>query len=381
MAVVGAGAFGGWTALHLIRTGCKVTLVDSWGPGNSRSSSGDETRVIRTCYGSNAVYTQMTARALALWKENERRWGVQVLRDCGFLHLASGEGPFERASAENVRQAGLPLEVFEGEALRRRFPQINCDGLNLGLYEPRSGFLLARRACQAVTEAFAAQGGVYRQALVSPGAIRGRAIEALRLADGSTLRADQYVFAAGPWLARLFPDVVGRFLTPTRQEVFYFGTPAGDIQFNENSFPAWFDNSPGRFYGIPGNQWRGFKIAGDTTGPVFDPTSGDRVPTPEGIASAREHLAFRFPALKDAPLLESRVCQYEMSADGGLIADRHPGCSNAWIAGGGSGHGFKFSPALGEHVANLVLGKVEVNPVFALARFRGTATGKVGERT
>ena len=98
------------------------------------------------------------------------------------------------------------------------------------------------------------------------------------------------------------------------------------------------------------------------------------------LASIREYLARRFPVLKDAPVLESRVCQYEMTADGGLIVDRHPSLKDTWVVGGGSGHGFKFAPALGEHVAQLVMGKRAVEPAWALARFKDVVAGQVGER-
>jgi glycine/D-amino acid oxidase-like deaminating enzyme len=137
--------------------------------------------------------------------------------------------------------------------------------------------------------------------------------------------------------------------------------------------PAWIDNGVRIFYGIPGNQGRGFKIADDSHGAAFDPTSGDRTPSAEGIAAARRYLRARFPALGDPPLLEARVCQYENSRDGHFILDRHPGAANVWVLGGGSGHGFKHGPALGELAASTVLGEVQPEPFFSLARFQAKA--------
>ena len=122
-------------------------------------------------------------------------------------------------------------------------------------------------------------------------------------------------------------------------------------------------------YGIPGNEWRGFKVADDTRGPAFDPTSGERLPTPEALRAAREYLGYRFPGLKDAPLLESRVCQYENSPDEHFIIDRHPAAGNTWLVGGGSGHGFKHGPALGEMMAELILKDREADAVWRLSRF------------
>ena len=189
------------------------------------------------------------------------------------------------------------------------------------------------------------------------------------LSDGSKLQADSYIFACGPWLSKIFPDALKNIIQPTRQEVFFFGTPYGDSSFFESNMPVWVDFGKKLWYGIPGADWRGFKVADDTRGVKFDPTTGDRTASKSGISSARKYLAKRFPAMKDAPLLESRVCQYENSPDGHYIIDQHPGAENTWVVGGGSGHGFKLGPALGEFVADRVIGKKEVDPFFALSRF------------
>ena len=374
--VIGAGAFGGWTALHLLRAGCKVTLVDAWGPGHSRASSGDETRVIRGSYGPNAIYTQMVARAIPMWKENQRRWGVKLFEQNGALWMAGtpGNDAYEKASVANIRDAGMPYEEVSAAEGRRRWPQMNWDGISWAVHERDAGHLYARRACQAVMEGFVAENGAYRQELVD-----ASSSAALQVGRGGG--ADRYVFACGPWLGRLFPDALGKAITATRQEVFYFGTPAGDSRFNEEHFPTWVDNGPARYYGIPGNQWRGFKVAEDVVGPVFDPTTGDRRITDAGLARARTYLARRFPGLKEAPLTESRVCQYEMSPDGDLIVDRLPGAGHVWIVGGGSGHGFKLGPAVGEMVARQVMGTAAIEPRFGLARFAGKKDGaSIGER-
>lgn len=374
VAVIGAGAFGGWTALHLVRSGARVTLIDAWGPGNSRSSSGDETRVIRGSYGPNAIYTEMTARSIPMWKENERRWGVKLLHQSGVLWMVAKTDGYENASIENVRRAGMPIQVLSRAEGMSRFPQINWEGIEWSIFEPDGGYLLARRGCQAVLAGFQAEGGTYRQGSAH---WSGTHVE---LGAGERVEADQFVFACGPWLPLLFPDVLGKVLTPTRQEVIYLGTPAGNSAFDDGRFPVWADNGAVRFYGIPGNEWRGFKVAKDVPGPPFDPETGDRIISQEGLAELRDYAAMRFPALAGAPLLESRVCQYEMSADGNLIVDRLPGATNVWIAGGGSGHSYKFAPALGDHVAQLVLGNAAPREQFRLERFAGTAPGAVGER-
>ena len=367
--VVGAGAFGGWTALFLLRRGAKVTLLDAWGPGNSRASSGGETRVIRATYGPDRIYVRMVARALELWRQNEKRWGRRLYHRTGALWMAGKDDRYEKASLPLLREAGLAFEELTAAEAAKRYPQISFENIEWAIVEKDAGYLTARRACEAVLEGFLAEGGEYRPLSAAPGAIDGGKLMGVALSDGTTLVADAYVFACGPWLGKLFPGVLGERIRPTRQEVFFFGTSAGDSRFTEESLPVWIDHGERIFYGIPGNQWRGFKVADDTRGAPFDPTSGERVVSAEGLRAAREYLGFRFPGLKGAPLLESRVCQYENSPDQQFIADRLPGASNVWLVGGGSGHGFKHGPALGELVASNVLGEKPVEPFFSLSRF------------
>ena len=367
--VVGAGAFGGWTALYLRRRGARVTLLDAWGPGNARASSGGETRVIRATYGPRAIYSRMAARALVLWKEHEARWRRQFYHRIGVLWLVESDDQYEKAALPILRDAKVDFEELAGPEAARRYPQINCERVRWAIFERDGGYLTARRACAAVLDGFRAAGGDYREVAVRPPQPDRGELTTVTLSDGTTLAADRFVFACGPWLGALFPDVVGDRVRPTQQEVFFFGTPAGDRRFTEEAMPVWADHGTRFMYGIPGNEWRGFKIADDTRGPIFDPTAGERVPRAEALQTARDYVAFRFPALKGAPLLESRVCQYEESPDEHFIIDRHPAAANAWLVGGGSGHGFKHGPAVGELVATAVLDGEQPDAQFRLARF------------
>lgn len=370
IAVIGAGAFGGWAALSLLRGGARVTLVDAWGPGNSRSSSGGETRIFRGAYGPNQPYTKMAARAGQLWKENEKRWNLKLLHQNGVLWMANPrDDQFERGSLPELRDAGISYQELSLQEMAARWPQINLEGVQWGIYEPESGFLTARVACQAVLDGFLAEGGEYRQLAVAMRDLDGNSWDGVALSDGSKLRADQYIFACGPWLGKLFPETVGDHIRSTKQEIFFFGTPAGDDRFIDATLPVWGNHHERFMYGIPGNQGRGFKVADDTRGPEFDPTSGERTVSADGLRAVRDYVAFRFPALKDAPLLESRVCQYENTPDNNFIVDRHPQHEHVWLLGGGSGHGFKHGPALGEMVAALVLEHRDPDSVFRLGRF------------
>jgi glycine/D-amino acid oxidase-like deaminating enzyme len=369
--VVGAGAFGGWSALALRRAGLRVTLIDAWGAGNARASSGGETRVIRTVYNGVTLYTEMAARALTLWREAEQRWRQQVYYRTGALWMCESDDSYVRKSMEPVQASGFTIEQLSLDDATRRYPQVNFGGVRSVYFEPEAGYITARAACELVRETFVREGGSYKQAAMQPlTAPPGSRLQRIALSDGTMLEADRFVFACGPWMGKLFPDVIGRRIVATRQEVFFFGPAAGDTRFDTGSMPVWVHIGDRLVYGVPNHERRGFKVADDTAGPEVDPTTVNRVPSAEGIARAQEIVRARFPALANAPIVETRVCQYEASTDGHFLVDRHPKLENVWLVGGGSGHGFKMGPALGEHVASLVQGKAQPHALFAWSRLQ-----------
>ena len=355
--VVGAGAFGGWTALWLQRAGATVTLVDAWGPGNARSSSGDDTRVIRAIYGPSATYTRWTARSIRLWREHGERWERPVYEKCGCLWMfASGDDRYARDALSHLRDNGLPVDVLAPGDIAARWPVFASDDVRTAYHEHEAGFLRARLGCQLVAETFVAEGGRYVEAAAKPGRVSRGRMAPMALSNGEHVEGDAVVWACGPWLGQLFPKVIGARVVSTRQEIYYFGTPAGDPRFSAASTPCWVHVSDERsVYGIPGNDGRGMKIGDDTRGPKFNPTTGTRVPSGASVRWARRAIGERFPALKGAPMVEARVCQYENSPDGHVFVQQHPEASNCWFVGGGSGHGYKFGPALGEVMAGVAL--------------------------
>jgi glycine/D-amino acid oxidase-like deaminating enzyme len=367
--VVGAGAFGGWTAFHLALAGARVTLVDAWGAGHTRASSGGETRVIRHGY-SDLRYVELAARSLTLWREWSAAWDRPLFHETGvlFLRQEGHAAEFFEQAAGHLAAAGVPHESLDAGEIAARFPQLNAEGLAGGLFEPTAGYLLARRACAAVAEAVAAAGGELLIASARPGPMQSGMMKTVTLGDGRQLGADSFVFACGPWLGSLFPELLAARLEVTRQEVYYFGTPSGVERYAPPALPVWAIFGDRLWYGIPGGERRGFKLADDTHGPGFEPTAGDRRVSEEGVRRARAFLDERFPGLADAPLTGGRVCQYTNTPDGDFIVDRHPEADNLWLVGGGSGHGFKHGPALGERVAAGVLGRAPTDPAFGITR-------------
>jgi glycine/D-amino acid oxidase-like deaminating enzyme len=382
IAVIGAGVFGGWTALQLVERGARVTLLDAWGPGNSRASSGGETRIMRGTYGPDQPYSKLAARALMLWQKYERRWKCHFLHRTGVLWMvSSSDDTYERGSRATLRGARIEFREFSTTEMKKRWPQINFSDVHWGIYEPDCGYLDARASCQAVVDAFVDEGGVYRQVAVSGPGLEDAPLRSLNLSDGSRLKADYYVFACGPWIGELFPRTIGELVRPTKQDIFFFGPPAGDSRFTDAQLPVWGDHGKRFFYGIPCSDSRGFKIADDTRGAAFNPTCGERVVSRPTLERVREYLALRFPAMKDAPLVETRVCQYEQTPDGNFILDRHPRMDNVWLLGGGSGHGFKHGPALGQKIAELILKDGEPEPIWRLSRFSCRKTSLTTEVT
>jgi len=371
--VVGAGAFGAWTAWNLLRKGERVLLLDAWGPAHARASSGGESRVTRTAYGGDEVYTRMAWDSLVDWRWLSERSGLPVFHQTGVLFFFQRVEPYVTQSIEVHKRLKLPTEVLQRAELAKRYPQVNWEGVELGMWEPQCGALMARRAVLTLVAEFVKAGGEYRTAAVAPPAVpsggANARLDSVRTASGEVFRAERFVFACGPWLPKVFPEALGGRIFPTRQEVFFFAPAAGDTRFEPAHFPTWADfNSGDIYYGMPDLESRGFKIAHDKHGPAIDPDTGDRTLTPAALADVRAFLKMRFPALGARPMVESRVCQYENSSNGDLLIDRHPAWSNVWLAGAGSGHGFKHSPAVGKYAAELATGTLKaVEPRFSLA--------------
>ena len=368
IAVIGAGAFGSWTAFHLQKAGHHVTLIDRHGPGNPKASSGGESRMIRSIYGKGHQYIQWTARSLALWNSFQSQWQEELYVKTGILWMFSESDDFARDALPVLDQLNLEVNELSKGTVAKRFPQINTDGIKTFFYEPDAGFLRANHACKVVVDQFIKLGGDYVEKCVKPPECTHGELREIKMDDGATIQADHYIFCCGPWMGTVFPDVIGGLVQPTRQEVFFFDTPP---EFMSGHMPMWGHLGDGFRYGIPGSTFHGFKFADDNRGASFDPETGDRNPSPAGMEAARKYVSLRFPGLKNADIIDTRVCQYENTPDEHFIIDRHPEAENGWLLGGGSGHGFKMGPALGEVMADLVSGQKPINPFFALRRFDG----------
>ena len=315
----------------------------------------------------------MTLRALELWRAHDSR--RRLLHETGVLWLFGDDDGFGRASAEVLRAHGARLDALTLTEAARRYPQIAFGGVRSVFWEPDAGYLLARRACEDVVEHLTDAGGEYRRAgATTPVVVEGRRLERLPLEGGGSLDADVFVFACGPWL----PAAISRRGGPADRDAAAGGAllrPAGGRLALHRARPAGVDGLRRRFQRRPDLRRTGRRRvwiqggrrcagAADGSRPAANAWSA-----PDSVARARAFLSIRFPALAGAPLVASEVCQYETTLDAHLILDRHPQASNVWIAGGGSGHGFKMGPAIGEMMARVLLDDETPDPQFSLSRF------------
>jgi sarcosine oxidase len=347
--VVGAGVFGASTARELARRGWEVRLVEQYAPGNVRSGSGGDTRLLRFSHGDAEWYTVLARRALELWRELEAETGIQVFEPVGIAWFDTGDDDFTQRSEQTLRRLGIACERLSPDESRRLYPSLGVDDLRSTWFEPEAGVLYARTATRLLA--------------------RDLPLSAARATPADPPRADVVVWACGPWLPDLFPDLVEQRVT--RRDVFFVG-----VDGSWTGTPGFCDYS-GPFYGHGEVGGFGFEVAWDGPGEEVEPDTLDRVPDARSEEVARDYVGRRFPALDGAPLVGARVCQYDLTTDTHFLFDRHPERGGWWLLGGGSGHGFKHGPALAEYVVDCIEGRRDPQPFHAL----GPREGNAGLRT
>lgn len=360
--IVGAGVFGIWTAMYLHRMGKSVAVIEAVGPAHSGASSGGESRVTRCGYGDEDLYTEWACRSMAEWRALSERAALPLFHEIGVLWIHQDGEELIEANVSMLTRHGVPFSRWPAREVRARFPIIQIADDEAGFFEPQGGGLMARRAVQQMAAELEGAGVTFLHGKVKP--IRaadgtGGVLPSVTTVDGKLIEAEQFVFACGPWLDRVCPEAMAGRLFVTQQDVAYFAVDRAQT----GALPVWVDLP---FYGLPSLENRGFKVANDTHGPRIDILKTDRCVGPETEAQARALLARRFPSLAESPLTETLVCQYESSSNGDFVLDGYPGLDNVWIAGCGSGHGFKHGPAVGAHLAGLVSGTEKTIARFSL---------------
>lgn len=350
--VIGVGAMGAATSMHLARRGARVLGLERATIPNNEGSSHGHSRLIRVCYYEHPDYVPLLLRALQHWRELERASGRVVFHQTGALYVGDPDGALVRESARSGVRFGVPHELLDERAIRSRFPQLNPPVGAAGLLEPLAGALL----CETAIEAFAAvarRAGaeLHEREPVEGWTSDGAHVE-VRTARG-VYGARSLVLTAGAWSRGLAPGLAPR-LAVTRQSMGWVAPRRPEL-FGPESFPCWAVEQPdgSLHYGfpiLPGRE--GMKVAHHLNGAPTDPATIDRAPTPSDEAGFRAALGSLAP-FATGPTLRTCVCMYTNTPDGHFAVGALPGLERVWVGCGFSGHGFKFAPVVGEALADL----------------------------
>lgn len=370
-AVIGAGNFGVWTAYHLRAMGASVLLIDAWGPGNSRSTSGDETRGVRTSYGDRPhgeQWMRWASRAIGRWQSWDdtvaREQGTRLFFTTGDVILRSSWDSYITQTRTLFEKVGIRHAVLPVDEVRYRWPVIDTSAMQAAVYEPDAGVLRSRRACESVAAEFRRLGGAITVARATPTYQEDGQLQGVQLDDGRRITAGTYVFACGPWLGKVFPEVMARRLRTPIGSVFYLGMPMGNHAFEFPNLPSWSITPTTGWPSLPLDN-RGFRVRMGGA-PASDPDLSQRTIDPSNHERLRTFLGNTFPLMRDAPILETRSCHYEGTPTRNFTIAPHPDMSNVWIAGGGNAESFKFGPVLGKYIAQRLVGRDE-EPELAAA--------------
>ena len=373
IAVIGSGIWGACTAYHLNKAGADVDLYDMWGAGNSRSGSGGASRIIRLAYGDDKIYTELTNNSFDFWEKLSKESERKLYDECGMLwRVSQDDNSYITKSKKHIENTGNKIQEISKKEAKEKYPLINFDDINEIYFEKRAGALMASRCCKQVVRKFKKNGGKVFLGEVKIDEKNLDKKSSITI-NGNIIEADKFVIACGPWNRKLFPEMLEDTTYISRQEVYYFGVPNNKAdKYNLNKIPCWLDlnaNNPS-YYGIPFHLNKGFKIAYDERSTIFDPDTSDRIPLPELVNRTKSYIYHRFPDLKNIPIAETRVCQYENSLDGNFIMNYHKKNDKVLVLSGSSGHGFKLGPGLGEMIKNILIFNDEIPKEFNIERLK-----------
>jgi len=360
--VIGGGIFGVTAALELRARDCDVTLVDPGPLPHPLAESTDISKIVRCDYGADEDYTILGERALDGWRRWNATWRTPRFHETGVSFLTRGAmqpDGFEHASYTLLARRGHRIERLDATAITARFPAYRPGAYTDGYFHreggwAESGAVVAQLVHDAVLAGVTVRADLAIDRIVDDGALAG----------DHHLPADAIAVCTGAWAPKLVPELAGS-LRAVGQPVFHL-RPADPAPFTAARFPVFgADIARTGYYGFPVNRDGIVKIANHGNGIELAPDA-PRATTAAQEADLRDFLRDTFPALADAPITGRRLCVYGDTRDAHFWIARHPGRPNLIVATGGSGHGFKFAPILGELIADAVLGR----PNRFAARFR-----------
>lgn len=358
--VLGVGGVGSAALFHLAQRNVRVLGIDAFEVGHDRGSSHGQTRIIRQAYFEHPSYVPLVQRSCTLWSELEQRSGQQLFHQVGLLQVGPKHGEVVRGVLASARAHRLHVEELTAAETERRWPQFRVPDRNMGgVFEPSAGYLEVENCVQAHVDAAKGLGAE----LMLGERVRAWNLENGRVriqTDSRTVHANRLVIAAGAWAGELLKGL-GLELAVLRKPVFWYAPPK-QRQFTQGCPCFLFEAAEGEFYGFPALEPYGVKVAEHTGGDRVD----DRLAVSRDLQTGDRERIERFTASclpgLGRQLTRHVVCLYTMSPDRHFVVDRHPEYSQVVLAAGLSGHGFKFSPVLGEVLADLALEGTTTQP-------------------
>jgi sarcosine oxidase len=363
--IVGLGAMGSAAALHLARRGKRVLGLDRFAPPHTFGSSHGQTRIIREAYYEHPAYVPLVQRAYVLWNELARATNTELLRPTGGLMIGRRDGVLFAGAKRSATTHHLPCEILGADQIRKRFPALQPDDDMSAVWEPRAGILFPERCIAAHLSEARRHGASLRYD--EPVLAWRPDGEGAKVTTGlGEYRAARLVLTAGSWISSLLPE--HRLPFAVERQVLYWLDPLRHAdRFHPAQLPIhlWQFDGDRFFYGFP-DLGEGIKIAGHHQGEQTTPEKVCREVAPSEVESMRA-IVRRFLPDADGPLRSATVCLYTNTPDGHFWIDRLADCPQVLVASPCSGHGFKFSSAIGEMVADLI---TDQKPPFDLDLFR-----------
>lgn len=353
--VVGCGSMGSAALFHLAGRAKRVLGLEQFDVPNTMGSSAGTNRIIRLAYAEDPRYVPLLRRAYSLWSELEQLAHEPLLIQTGGIDAGPENGAIVSGSLRSCAQHDLAHEVLDAGTLRRRFPGYRLPSDMIAIYQPQGGFLMSERCLVAHINAALVRGAEVhgRETVTAWDSIDNETRVRVRTTN-AVYYTRSLVLTAGPWTAGLVPEL--RQVARPERQVQMWVQPLIPAHFQVGNFPVFnLEGDEGRFYGFPAYSVPGFKIGKyHHLREEVQPDTVDRACHPHDEAALREGIRRYFPDA-DGPTLAMKVCMFTNTPDEYFVIDHHPQSRSVIVAGGFSGHGFKFSSVVGGILADLAL--------------------------
>ena len=352
--IIGGGSMGIATAYYLAKAEQKVLVVDQFTVPNIYGSHHGETRILRLGYGNGGTYVPLVKESLALWKELEEETGRTLYNQTGAISVGYSGSDFVKETIDSSIKYNLEYEKLDAKSLMERWPGITVPDDYVACYDPNSGFLYSEECILAYKEECEKLGvTILENQPVLDLQITDK--EVTVLSADTTFVARKAVVTAGAWIPKLLPDLE-LDIKPLRKTFGWFETSEENLYGSQFPCYVFYTHDVGHYYGFPDFNGKGLKIGRMDLGEVVDPDELNRDfdSTPKEEADLRSFLS-RYMPQANGHLNAGKVCLFSMTPDEDFIIDFHPQHENVLIAGGFSGHGFKFASAIGKTLCELAV--------------------------